>query len=131
MRISDINKVKESAKAKKKNNSKAVFKLNSVVSNSVDSVNVNNNISAIAKLDTLILAKDLPVDSVDYANNLLGYLEELRDGIVFNNFDKNSLDYIKNFLADNKLLFTKDEKLNAIIKEIKLRLKVELAKISF
>lgn len=143
MRIEGPNKsksVSKADKAKKKNKSGSSqfssFIQTTPEQDSVDHLPGNLGIGSTTSVDALLSVQQSDAPDPDSGSrrqammrgeDILDYLEEMRLGLLMGDFSKNQLENLSQ-MVDKKRQNTQDPRLEAILNEIDLRARVELAK---
>lgn len=85
-----------------------------------------NEPSSLIFLQNMVSINGLRQNSESYGFELLKHLDNLKESIIFGKLNKTELSYVESRIKQREK--SEDQKLEAIIDEIELRLAVELAK---
>lgn len=136
MQVNDINKIKDAPAAKvKKATSGGDFSayLRDVMATTPEGISAASSVPAAGAIFAAQVVGEeeeraLRKKQLQRGQTLLEKLEEIRDGLLVGYISKERLLEIVRFVNEHKLE-AGDDRLNAIIDEIELRVQVELAKL--
>ncbi len=100
------------------------------------SINTLSGTSPLTAMNNLLGLQEIPSSTegkarnIMRANNLLEHLDHIQRGLLMGSISPKQLNAIATLIA-SKRIPSSDEKLNAIIDDIELRVKVEIAKLDY